>query len=87
MQADALNGLGEVLLRTGDPGNARSYHAAGLRLVSQADSPRQQARAHSGLARSCEANGDSLRARHHWQEALTRYDALGSPKAAKSAPA
>jgi tetratricopeptide (TPR) repeat protein len=91
MQADALNGLGEVLFLTGDPGNARAYHTAGLRLAFEAESPTQQARAHSGLARSCQADGDSLRARHHWQEALTRYDAIGSPEAteirARLAPA
>jgi hypothetical protein len=43
--------------------------------------PLDQARAHSGLARACEADGDSLQARHHWQGALTRYAAIGAPEA------
>ena len=57
------------------------YHAAALRLASQVGSPLEQARAHSGLARVCQAGGDSPRARHHWQEALTRYTAIGAPEA------
>jgi hypothetical protein len=40
-----------------------------------------QARAHRGLARACEALGDTLQARHHWQEALTGYAAVGAPEA------
>jgi len=43
--------------------------------------PLVQARAHSGLARASQADGDWLRARHHWQEALTRYAAIGAPEA------
>jgi hypothetical protein len=30
---------------------------------------------------ACQADGDSLQARHHWQEALTTYDAIGGPEA------
>lgn len=57
------------------------HHAAALRLTSEADEPREQARSHSGLARAYDADGDSVQARHHWQEALTRYDAIGAPEA------
>jgi hypothetical protein len=32
---DALNGLGEVLLGTGQPGQARTHHPAALGLASQ----------------------------------------------------
>jgi DNA-binding SARP family transcriptional activator len=81
LEADALNGLGDVLFQTGDADLARARHAAALRLAAEADSPRQQARAHTGLARACQADGDSLQARHHWQEALTRYAAIGAPEA------
>ena len=52
-----------------------------LRLASEAGSPREQARAHSGLARAYQADGDSVQARHHWREALTRYAAIGAPEA------
>jgi tetratricopeptide (TPR) repeat protein len=76
MKAEALNGLGDVLLQTGDVGEARAHHAAALRLASEVGSPGNQARAHSGLARAYHADGDSLQARHHWQEALTRYDTI-----------
>jgi hypothetical protein len=57
------------------------HHAAALRLASEVGAPLEQARAHSGLARVCEADGDSLQARHHWQQALTRYAAIGAPEA------
>jgi hypothetical protein len=30
---------------------------------------------------ACQADGDSLQARHDWQEALTTYDAIGAPEA------
>jgi hypothetical protein len=40
-----------------------------------------QASAHSGLARTYQADGDWPQARHYWQEALTRYAAIGAPEA------
>jgi tetratricopeptide (TPR) repeat protein len=80
-EAHALNSLGDVLGLTGDTGQARKYHATALRLASETDSPLEEARAHSGLARACEADGDSVKALHHWQEALTHYTAIGRPEA------
>jgi DNA-binding SARP family transcriptional activator len=81
MEASALNGLGEVLSQTGETEKARAYHTTALRLVAQTDSLREQASAHRGLARTYQASGDWLQARHHWQEALTRYTAIGAPEA------
>lgn len=81
VEADALNGLGDVLFHTGEAGKARVHHTAALRLASEAGGPLEQARAHSGPARACQADGDSLQARHHWQQALTRYAAIGAPEA------
>ncbi len=81
LEAEALNGLGDLLCRTGNAGGAHARHAAALRLATEADVPLQQASAHTGLARACQAAGDPVQARHHWQEALTRYDALGAPQA------
>jgi DNA-binding SARP family transcriptional activator/Tfp pilus assembly protein PilF len=81
VEADALNGLGNVLFRTGETGKACAHHAAALRLASEASVPLEQARAHSGLARACQADGNSLQARHHWQQALTHYAAIGAPEA------
>jgi DNA-binding SARP family transcriptional activator/tetratricopeptide (TPR) repeat protein len=85
LEADALNGLGDVLFQTGEAGKARAHHAAALRLASGVGAPREQARAHSGLARAydgdADGDGDPVQARHHWQEALTIYDAIGAPEA------
>jgi tetratricopeptide (TPR) repeat protein len=53
LEADTLDGLGDVLCQTSDAGKARAYHA----------------------------DGDSPQARQHWQEALTRYTAIGAPEA------
>jgi DNA-binding SARP family transcriptional activator/tetratricopeptide (TPR) repeat protein len=83
MEIDALNGLGELHLHTGQIGKARAHHGAALRLAAKEGSPRQQAQSHNGLARACDAGGDSLQARHHWQEALTRYTAIGAPEASE----
>jgi hypothetical protein len=57
------------------------HHAAALQLASEAGSPKRQARAHSGLARACQADGDPVQARHHWQQALIHYAAIGAPEA------
>jgi tetratricopeptide (TPR) repeat protein len=81
LEANALNGLGDFHLLTGNADKARAHHAAALRLASATDSSRQQARAHSGLARACQADGDPAQAWRHWQEALTRYAAIGAPEA------
>jgi DNA-binding SARP family transcriptional activator len=81
LEIDALNGLGDFLFQTGDTHKARAHHARALRLASEADDSLRQARAHSGLARAWQADGDSLQVRHHWQEALTRYTAIGAPEA------
>lgn len=61
----------------------RGRHAAALRLVSQADAPREQAHAHSGLARACQASGDPAQALSQWQEALTRNTTIGAPEASE----
>lgn len=80
-QADARNGLGEVLFQLDDATKAREHHAAALRLAAEPNSLREQARAHRGLARVCEADGDPAQARYHWRQALTRYVALGALEA------
>jgi DNA-binding SARP family transcriptional activator len=81
LETVALNGLGDVLFRTGDAGRSRARHAAALRLASEVGAPREQAHAHSGLARAYQAEGDPVQARRHWQEALTRYAAIGVAEA------
>jgi hypothetical protein len=81
MQTEALNGLGDVLFAAGDAGTAGEHYATALRLASQAGLPREQARAHTGLARACQVSGDPVQARHHWRQALIRYQAIGAPEA------
>jgi DNA-binding SARP family transcriptional activator/Tfp pilus assembly protein PilF len=80
-EASATNSLGEVLLATGRPGDARIQHGAALDLASAIGHGYEQARAHTGLGRVCQDTGDLVQARHHWQEALTRYAKLGVPEA------
>lgn len=41
----------------------------------------QLTRAYSGLAHACHTEGDPVKARHHWQETLARYTAIGGPEA------
>jgi Flp pilus assembly protein TadD len=80
-KADALNDLGEVLLGTGQPAQARAHHAAALDLASQIGGKYQQARAHNGLGHAFHATGDHGQARRHWQQAITLYTGLGAPEA------
>jgi len=80
-EAQALNGFGDLLCRTGDAGKARAYHAAALRLATEACAPREQARAHRGLARACHASGKPVQARRHRREALAIYTAIRAPEA------
>jgi DNA-binding SARP family transcriptional activator/Tfp pilus assembly protein PilF len=51
LEAEALNDLGDLFFQTGSADKARAQYAAALRLASEIRSLRQQARAHSGLAR------------------------------------
>jgi hypothetical protein len=68
--------------RPGNPAPARAQHAAALALASQAGDRCEQARAHNGLARSHDAEGDPVQAGDHWRRALARYTDLGLPEAA-----
>ena len=81
-QADVLNGAGETLLATGEPGQARASHTAALTLARETGDRYQQARAHRGLAEACDGTGQPAEARQHWQHALADYTALGVPEAA-----
>jgi tetratricopeptide (TPR) repeat protein len=79
-EAEALNGLGEILLATDGPGHARTQHAAALRLATQVGDLHQQARSHECLARAYQSVHDKVRARRHWQAALTAYATLRAPE-------
>ena len=79
-EAEALNGLGDALLASGQPEDARAQHAIALGLASQIGDKFERARAHNGLAHTFHATGDPGQARHHWQQALTVYTELGAPE-------
>ena len=57
-EAEALNGVGEILLSAGRPDEARVEHAAALTLASQIGDAYEQARAHAGLGAALSACGD-----------------------------
>jgi len=80
-QAEALNGLGEVLLAAGQAARAVAQHREALSLASKIGDKYEQARAESGLAHSYQVAGDIGRARHHWEQALALYTSLGVPEA------
>jgi tetratricopeptide (TPR) repeat protein len=81
LEGAALNGLADVLSQTGHTDRARAHHATALRLASETNCRSSKPRAHNGPARAYHADGDSHQARHDWQEALTRYAAIGAPEA------
>ncbi|HEY1915343.1 MAG TPA: tetratricopeptide repeat protein [Streptosporangiaceae bacterium] len=80
-RACVLNSLGEFLLVTDRATAARVQYAAALEAAGQAGESFEQARAHDGLARACQAVGALAQARDHWQRALSLYDGLGAPEA------
>lgn len=61
-EVDGLNGLGELLLTTGQHEQASIQYSAALDLACQIGGNYQQARAHRGLTRAHQAVGDSGRA-------------------------
>jgi predicted negative regulator of RcsB-dependent stress response len=73
--------LGEVLLATGHPDQARAEHDAALGLATQAGEKYQQARAYHGIGHACHADGDPVQARRHWQQALDLFTELGTLEA------
>ena len=80
-QASTFNALGELLLATERFAAARARYGAGLDAATRAGDEYEKARAHDGLARACQASDAPGCARHHWQEALAIYNALGAPEA------
>ncbi|MEU3795798.1 tetratricopeptide repeat protein [Streptomyces fructofermentans] len=81
-EAGALNGLGEALHGDGHSADASAAHTAALDLAREINEQEEQARAHIGLARVRQGHRDLAAARYHWEQALTLYTALDSPRAA-----
>jgi hypothetical protein len=69
-EAVPLNSLGEILLATGQPGNARAQHTTALGLAEQISGKLQQARAHNGLGHAYQATGDIGKASDPWRMRL-----------------
>ncbi|UED88162.1 AfsR/SARP family transcriptional regulator [Streptomyces profundus] len=79
--ATALNGLAAAQAQAGHPHEAlRTYHEA-TAVATEGDHREKLAHTHEGLAELHTDLGDHPTARHHWQQALTRYEALGLPQA------
>ncbi|MEN3299532.1 BTAD domain-containing putative transcriptional regulator [Pseudonocardia sp.] len=81
-EAEARAGLGDLALRLARTEDAYTHHTAALYLAGQTGDAYLQARAHEGLGHAHRAARDPVSARRHWQEARTRYMALGTSEAA-----
>ncbi|HET7013039.1 MAG TPA: tetratricopeptide repeat protein [Streptosporangiaceae bacterium] len=77
-EAEALNGLGESQLSRGRPGHAGIEHATALAIAEEIADSYEQGRAHLGLARVHEAEGEADLARRHWEEARRHRPELTS---------
>jgi tetratricopeptide (TPR) repeat protein len=82
-EADALNGLGEVLLAAGHADQALAQHRAALSLASRTGDKYEQARAQDGLGCGYLAGGDGEATRCHWVRALSLHARLGTPEAGR----
>ena len=69
-EAEALNGLGEVLRATGQPGPAHAEHSAALAVARQIGDQHEQARACNGLGASLLDRGLPDQARPQYAAAL-----------------
>jgi hypothetical protein len=82
-QAQALNGMGNLMLATGQLGQSRAQHGLALDLATRIGDKYQQGAAHDGLAHAHKAGRDLSRAYHHWQQALALYTDLDVPEASE----
>jgi tetratricopeptide (TPR) repeat protein len=73
-EACVFNGLGEAA----GPRDAITHHTAALAVATEVGDRVQQARAHTGLGHAHLALDGADQARHHWQQALELYTALGT---------
>src|SRR4029077_392431 len=82
-EAEALNNLGELALRTGDHERARELHEHALVIATKITAPREQARAHEGIGRSYLSEGDLERGETSVRQAVQIYQQIGSPHATR----
>jgi len=80
-QAEALNRLGELSLRTSATGQARDRHTRALAIARDIRAAPEEARALEGIGNSYLREGDPSQAAAHLQQALTIHQRIGAPGA------
>ena len=80
-QAEALNRLGELSLRTSAAGQARDQHSQALAIARDISAAPEEARALEGIGNSHLREGNPSQAAGYLQQALTIYQRLGAPGA------
>jgi tetratricopeptide (TPR) repeat protein len=80
-QAEALNRLGELSLRTSATGQARDQHTRALAIACDLGVPAEEARALEGLGNSHLHEGNTGEAAAHLLRALAIYQRIGAPAA------
>ena len=80
-QAEALNRLGELSLRTSATGQARDQHTRALAIARDISAAPEEARALEGIGNSYLRDGNPSQAAAHLQQALTIYRRIGVPGA------
>ena len=80
-QAEALNRLGELSLRTSATGQARDQHIRALAITRDLGAPPEQARALEGLGNSHLHDGNPGQAAEYLRQALAIYQRIGAPAA------
>src|SRR5262249_27793227 len=80
-QAEALNRLGELSLRTSATGQAREQHTRALAIARDISAAPEEARALEGIGNSHLQEGNPSQAAGYLQQALTIYHRIGTPGA------
>ena len=80
-QAEALNRLGELALRTSATGQARDQHTQALAIARDIGAAPEEARALEGIGNSHLQDGNPGQAAAHLRQALTIYQRIGAPAA------
>ena len=80
-QAEALNRLGELSLRTSATVQAHDQHTRALTIARDISAAPEEARALEGIGNSLLQDGNPGRAAAHLRQALTIYQRIGAPAA------
>jgi hypothetical protein len=80
-QAESLNGLGELALRTSASGRALDQHTQALAMARDVGAAPEEARALQGIGNSHLHDGNLVQAALHLGQALAIYQRIESPAA------